>query len=129
MRGNASPILNRIGQVFIPVNDMPRAVAWYSRLFGLEPGETSHENRIYDVPMAGETRLVLDAHKPVTSHSVQPLCMFPTDDMAAALAHLREIGAEITGGPQDIGSLVIATFRDPDGNPLMVYQPTEGTNA
>lgn len=49
--------------------------------------------------MTGETRLVLDAHKPVTSTSVQPICMFPTHDMDVALAHLREIGAEITSGP------------------------------
>ena len=83
----------------------------------------SHAGAIYDIPVTGETLLVLDSHKPVTSHSVQPLCMFPTDDMGAALAHLRELGAEITSGPQDIGSLVFATFRDPDGNPLMVYQP------
>lgn len=119
-----SPIQPRVGQVFIPVNDMQRAIAWYSALFGLEPGNTSHAGAIYDIPVTGETLLVLDAHKPVTSHSVQPLCMFPTDDMVSALARLREIGAEITSEPQDIGSLVFATFRDPDGNPLMIYQPT-----
>lgn len=119
----SSPIQNRIGQVFIPVNDMQHAIAWYSALFGLDPGDTSHESAIYDVPVTGETYLVLDAHKPVTSTSVQPICMFPTGDMDAALAHLRTIGAEITGEPQDIGSLIFATFTDPDGNPLMVYQP------
>lgn len=118
-----SPIEPRVRQVFIPVNDMPQAIAWYSALFGIEPGDTSHAGGIYDIPVTGETRLVLDAHKPVTSHSVQPLCMFPTDEMDAALAHLREIGAEITSEPQDIGSVIFATFRDPDGNPLMVYQP------
>lgn len=118
-----SPIEPRIGQVFIPVTDMQKAIAWYSALFGLEPGDTSHAGGIYDIPVTGETLLVLDAHKPVTSHSVQPICMFPTGDMNAALEHLRALGAEITSEPQDIGSLVFATFRDPDGNPLMVYQP------
>lgn len=123
MTTRTGPIEPRVGQVFIPVNDMPKAIAWYSTLFGVEHGDTSHAGGIYDIPVTGETLLVLDAHKPVTSHSVQPLCMFPTDDMDAALAHLRMLGAEITGEPQDIGSLVFATFRDPDGNPLMVYQP------
>jgi predicted enzyme related to lactoylglutathione lyase len=118
-----SPIEPRIGQVFIPVSDMQAAIAWYSALFGLEPGDTSHAGAIYDIPVTGETSLVLDAHKPVTSHSVQPICMFPTNDMKASLDHLRKLGAEITSEPQDIGSLVFATFRDPDGNPLMVYQP------
>ena len=118
-----SPIEPRVGQVFIPVSDMPKAVEWYSALFGVEHGDPSHTGAIYDIPVTGETLLVLDSHKPVTGHSVQPLCMFPTDDMDAALSHLRELGAEITSEPQDIGSLVFATFRDPDGNPLMIYQP------
>jgi predicted enzyme related to lactoylglutathione lyase len=119
---STSPIEPRIGQVFLPVNDMQKAIAWYSALFGLEPGDTSHAGAIYDIPVTGETLLVLDSHKPVMSHSVQPICMFPTSDMNAALEHLRALGAEITSEPQDIGSLVFATFRDPDGNPLMVYQ-------
>lgn len=123
MPTQTSPIEPRVGQVFIPVNDMPKAVAWYSALFGVEHGDPSHAGAIYDIPVTGETLLVLDSHKPVTSHSVQPLCMFPTDDMDAAMAHLRELGAEITSEPQDIGSLIFATFRDPDGNPLMIYQP------
>jgi predicted enzyme related to lactoylglutathione lyase len=118
----SSPIQNRIGQVFIPVNDMQKAIAWYSRLFGLEPGDTSHGGVIYDVPVSGETLLVLDSHKPVTSRSVQPICMFPTADMKAAVEWLRAIGAEITSEPQDIGSLIFLTFRDPDGNPLMIYK-------
>ncbi len=118
-----SPIQARVGQVFIAVNDMQKAIAWYSQLFGVDPGDTSHAGAIYDIPVKGETRLVLDSHKPVTSAPVQPICMFPTDDMDGALAHLRSIDAEITSDPQDIGSLVFATFTDPDGTPLMVYQP------
>ena len=120
-----SPIEPRVGQVFIPVNDRAEAIEWYSALFGVEAGDTSHAGGIYDIPVTGETLLVLDAHKPVTTHSVQPICMFPTHDMDAALTHLRELDATITSEPQDIGSLIFATFEDPDGNPLMVYQPKE----
>jgi predicted enzyme related to lactoylglutathione lyase len=123
MTTRTSPIEPRVGQVFIPVSDMPTAIAWYSALFGVEHGDTSHAGAIYDIPVTGETRLVFDAHKPPTSHSVQPLCMFPTDDMNAAISHLQDLGAEITSEPQDIGSVIVATFRDPDGNPLMVYGP------
>jgi predicted enzyme related to lactoylglutathione lyase len=117
-----SPIQNRIGSVFVPVSDMARAAAWYSRLLGVEPAETSHEGGICDVPMAGETGLILDAHRPVTEHSVQPLCFFWTDDMPATLAHLRALGAEITSDVTDIGSVSFIAFRDPDGNPLMACQ-------
>ncbi len=117
-----SPIQNRIGTVFVPVSDMQRAVARYSQLFGLKPGATSHEGGIYDVPMVGETGLLLDANKPITGHSAQPLCLFLTDDISASLDWLRELNIEVTGGPEDIGSVVFATFKDPDGNALMVCQ-------
>ena len=122
MASTFSPIHNRIGNVFVPVSDMRRAVTWYSQLFGLEPGRTSHDGGIYDVPMAGETGLILDANKPITGHSVQPLCLFLTDDIWASIEWLRDLDVEITGEPQDIGSVIFATFNDPDGNPLMVCQ-------
>jgi predicted enzyme related to lactoylglutathione lyase len=122
MTAPAHPIHNRIGSVFVPVGEMPRAIAWYSALFGLDPGEPSHEGGIYDVPMAGETGLILDANKPVTGHSVQPLCFFWTDDIGAALDRLRSLDADVTSDVTDIGSVSFLAFRDPDGNPLMVCQ-------
>jgi predicted enzyme related to lactoylglutathione lyase len=117
-----SPIQNRIGNVFVPVSDMPRAMAWYGALFGVDLGQPTHGGGICDVPMAGDTGLILDANRPVTSHSAQPLCFFWADDIAAALAHLRGLGAEITSDVTDIGSVAFLAFRDPDGNPLMVCQ-------
>ncbi len=122
MRTAASPIQNRIGVVFIPVNDMERARAWYGKLFGVEPGTPSHESGICDIPMQDGLSILLDANTPVTEHSVQPLCFFWTEDMPATLEHLQSIGAAITSDVTDIGSVAFVTFRDPDGNPLMVCQ-------
>ena len=68
-----SPIHDRIGIIFIPISDMPCAVAWYSQLFELPIGQTTHEDRIYNVPMAGENGIILDSHKPVVNSS-QPIC-------------------------------------------------------
>jgi predicted enzyme related to lactoylglutathione lyase len=116
-----SPIANRIGQVFVPVSDMSCAIAWYSQLFGLPMQSASHEGTIYDVPMVGETRLTLDANKPVANSS-QPLCFFWTADIEAAARFLRGLGAEIVAGPEDVGSISFVTFRDPDRNLLMVCQ-------
>lgn len=117
-----SPVQRRVGSVFIPVSDMGRAMAWYGQLFGLELGEPTHDGGICDVPMAGETGIILDANKPVTEHSVQPLCFFWTQDLAATLDHLVSMDAEITSAVTDIGSVSFLAFRDPDGNPLMVCQ-------
>lgn len=116
-----SPIENRIGQVFVPVSDMDRAIAWYSRLLGLPVAATSHEGKIYDVPMVGDTRLTLDGHKAVTNSS-QPLFFFWTGDIQATATFLRANDIAIVGEIADIGSVSILSFRDPDNNLLLVCQ-------
>lgn len=116
-----SPIHHQIGAVFIPVSDMPRAIEWYSRLLGLPPRETSHEGKIYDLPVSGDTAIILDAHKPVTNSS-QPLFFFWTDDIRAAYAFLKASDIELLTEPEDIGSVTTLAFKDPDNNLLMVCQ-------
>lgn len=115
------PIHNQIGAVFIPVSNMVRSIAWYSRLFDLPLRDTSHEGTIYDVPMQG-TGLILDANKPVDEISVQPLCFFWTDDMAAAYAHLQQNNVPILSSVENIGSVSFLLFEDPDHNRLMICQ-------
>ncbi|TFG71271.1 MAG: VOC family protein [Anaerolineales bacterium] len=115
----SSPVQNRIGCVFIPVSDMVRAQTWYNRLLGLQPSETSHEGKIADVPMAGETQLILDSHKPVVNSS-QPLFFFWTDDLSAACHFLQSLDVDIVSPIEDIGSVSTLVFRDPDNNLLMV---------
>ena len=117
-----SPIDNRIGQVFIPVSDMGRAIAWYSRILGLPVDRTSHGGTIYDIPMQGETRLALDANPQPITNSSQPLCFFWTADIHAARDFLLANDVELLSPIQDIGSVSFLTFKDPDNNLLMVYQ-------
>lgn len=119
-----SPIQRRVGMVFIPVGEMERAIQWYSALLDLPLAETSHAGKIYNLPMEGETGVILDGHKPVQSSS-QPLCFFWTEDIAAAHRHLTALGVEILGAVEEIGSVQTLTFRDPDGNLLMVCQRNE----
>jgi catechol 2,3-dioxygenase-like lactoylglutathione lyase family enzyme len=116
-----SPIQNRIGCVFIPVSDMARARTWYSRLLGLPLSETSHQGKIADLPMAGETQLILDSHKPVANSS-QPLLFFWTDDLHATYHFLQGLEIEIVIPIEEIGSVSMLVFRDPDSNLLMVCQ-------
>ena len=116
-----SPIQNRIGAIFIPVSDMERSVAWYSALLGLPVQVVSHNGKIYDVPMQGETSLILDSHKPVCNSS-QPLAFFWTDDLVATYHHLRALEAEFVSQIEDIGSVSTLIFKDPDHNLLMVCQ-------
>ncbi|WP_309135230.1 VOC family protein [Cellulomonas sp.] len=118
----ASPLRNRIGQVFVPVRDMPAAVAWYSALLGLDPGGTSHEGRIHDLPTEGEVGLALDAHDPGFTADGPPRFFWWVDDLTAVRDHLDALGVERVGDVTDIGSVAFLQFRDPDGNLLMACE-------
>jgi predicted enzyme related to lactoylglutathione lyase len=114
-----SPIQNRIGCVFIPVSNMTRARRWYERLLGLPPSTVSHAARIADLPMVGETQLILDSHKGVVNSS-QPLLFFWTDDLPATAEYLQQIDFEIVRPIEDIGSVSTLVIKDPDANLLMI---------
>lgn len=120
----SSPLSTRVGQVFIPVRDMPAAAAWYARLFGFEvdAGRLGHEDTIFDLPTEGPPYVCLDANQPDFVASGPARCFFLTDDLEAAVAHAGDVGATDVSGIEDVGSLRFATFRDPDGNLLMAAQ-------
>lgn len=118
-----SPIQPIVGQVFIPVRDMPPAIDWYSKLLGFEPAASTHEGTIFDIPTDGATRLALDANRPDFDPTGPPRFFLWTDDIAATVRHLRALDVTITSDVEDIGSVMFVQFEDLDGNSLMVCQP------
>ncbi len=125
-RVGTSPLTNRVGQVFVPVRDMPAAVAWYSALLGLEPGAATHEDRIYDLPAVGDVGISLDAHQPAFTADGPPRFFWWVDDLHAVRGHLATLGVEPSMDVTDIGSVSILQFRDLDGNLLMACQRNDG---
>jgi predicted enzyme related to lactoylglutathione lyase len=121
----SSPIKRQVGQVFIPVRDMQAAASWYAELLGLEheTGRLSHEDTIFDIPTETGPRLCLDANRPDFVASGPARFFFWTSDMEATVRHLGEIAADEISEVHDIGSLCFVTFKDPDGNLLMVAEP------
>jgi predicted enzyme related to lactoylglutathione lyase len=121
-----SPISRQVGQVFVPVRDMRRAAAWYSALLGFDhdPDRLGHEDTIYDIPTDARPGLCLDANRPDFVASGPARFFLWTDDMAATVDHLHRVGAADVSDVLDIGSLSFVTFTDPDGNLLMVAEPS-----
>ena len=108
---------NEIGGVFVPVRDIEAARDWYCALLGLEPNGDIHFGHIYVVPMREGSGLVLDSKNFAGPHDLKPLFHFNTSDIGAAHRQLAEARvAEL--GPVTDG--VFFTFKDPDGNLLMV---------
>lgn len=119
-----SPIRRHVGQVFIPVTNLARSARWYAEVLSFEPGPPSHGGTILDIPVEEGPRLALDANQPGFTADGPPRFFFWTDDVAAAVKHLQQLGVRIVSDVEDIGSVFFVQFEDPDGNSLMVCQRT-----
>jgi catechol-2,3-dioxygenase len=111
-----------VDAIFIHVSDMARAVAWYASLLGLPQGKLSHEGLIADVPVRGDTKIILDGHAHANGVPIDrtgPRLMFPTGDLDAALVHARQLSAKVSD-PEDIGSAIVFYLEDPDGNLMCI---------
>jgi len=106
-----------IGGIFVPVSDIERSRDWYRAFFGLEPGGEVLFGHIYVVPMAAGSGLVLDSKDYIGPHDRKPAFHINTSDIHAAREHAIQRGAAEVGPVTDG---VFFTFKDPDGNLMMV---------
>lgn len=116
--------LERIGQIAIPVHDVPRAIAFYRDLLGLR--------HLFDAPPSmaffdcGGVRLMLTIPQGPHDHP-SSILYFTVSDLEATYASLRERGVEFIDAPHIISrmsgmELWMAFFRDPDGNVMGLMQ-------
>jgi glyoxylase I family protein len=127
----------RTPQVILFSEDLPRAVAFYTRLGFVET---------FRVPAEGDpihVDLALDGYKvgiaSVAStrddHGLDPIpegqraaVILWTDDTASAYDDLVERGAPALSRPHVwLGRLLIAWTADPDGNPIQIVQSLNGS--
>jgi catechol 2,3-dioxygenase-like lactoylglutathione lyase family enzyme len=113
--------VERVDFVSFLTRDIACARAFYADLLGLEvesEGEFDLEFR------AGQ--VTLDIFDP--SSIGQPFAPSPAglalrvSDVAAVRAELEANGVEFDGPTQDTGVCHMASFRDPDGNALMLHR-------
>jgi len=112
----------RVDAVFIHVSNVARSARWYADFLGVPIGPLSHEDLIAEVPVTGETKIILDGHAhargiPIDRQGVR--LMFPTADLDAAISHSRALGTNVTD-LEDIGSAIVFYLDDPDGNRICV---------
>jgi catechol 2,3-dioxygenase-like lactoylglutathione lyase family enzyme len=115
----------------VPVSDMDASRAFYEGTLGLE-GEAAPGG--YVLRAGGGTRLFLLDVASYAGQADWPLASFQTDDLAATVADLtaRGVQLEIMGegdpyrtdkrGIADVGDMLIAWFRDPDGQVISIFQ-------
>ena len=119
-----SPIANRVDTIFVHVTDLERAVRWDSQLLGVEVwGNIQGPIYIFDMG-AGRPGLTLDNHcfdgNYVQKPSEQPLFNLSTHDIYAAYQYVKQMGADSLTEIQTYPDLSEFTFKDPDGNIIMI---------
>lgn len=120
-----SPIMNKVGNIFVPVTDIERSRSWYCRVLGLQEAECEiFFGHLCTLPMQGTTSLTLDTmpmwggDQPGGAPSIQtPAFMLLTRDLQGSLDYMKEIGAELVTEIEHDHWFVV---KDPDGNKLMI---------
>lgn len=92
-----SPILNRIGGVFLDVTNMNRAIKFHSEVLGLPYREvgSGQEDSIYDLKMNGGTGVLLDDNRFRNGDNYNTLFMLVSPDVDAAKAYLESNGVPV----------------------------------
>lgn len=107
--------IQRIGEVCLLTQDVPRLADFYRRLLGVLPGEDG-ENWGHQFVLARETSLAIlrDDH-PRRGQSA--VLVFTVADMDQACRRVRDMGAELVEPPTPRPwGVVSMCVRDPDGN-------------
>ena len=118
----------RIGQIAVVVQDVPRAVAFYSNTLGLPFLFEAPGLAFFD---CGGVRLMLSrAPRPDLDHAGSILYYF-VPDIRAAFEELRRRGVAFEDEPHLIArmpdhELWLAEFRDSEGNVLALMSEVRG---
>jgi catechol 2,3-dioxygenase-like lactoylglutathione lyase family enzyme len=123
--------ISKVGRVVVPVSDADRALDFYVGTLGFE--------KVVDLPMGPDMRWVeVQVSGAETTIALAPppqgqeaggsqtgICL-DTSDVDGAHAALKEAGASIDDEVSRYGGNVPPMFwiRDPDGNSLIVVQPS-----
>jgi predicted enzyme related to lactoylglutathione lyase len=115
-------MIKSISAVWLPVEDMSRALKFYGETLGLEVAE--HDGDWSEVTVDGQ-RIGLNA-KPSESPSGDGgalIAFRPDGELEDEVQRLKDAGVEFSGDISEHPWGRIAPFKDPDGNDLQLYAP------
>jgi predicted enzyme related to lactoylglutathione lyase len=129
MELHQAPRYDGIFTPWIYVRDTAAAAAWYSRVLGLEPEFRLDDHGWCELD-TGIDRVAIGLHQADPGDPGDPggqrggaTLTLGVLDLDAELSRLEELGVCLDGPVTTIpGMIKMASFRDPDGNPLMLCQ-------
>jgi predicted enzyme related to lactoylglutathione lyase len=107
--------------VLHPVSDLAAAKAMYSALLGMQPQADSK----YYVGFEAEGQQIGLVPGGGPQGETSPVAYWQVSDIEAKLAEVTAAGGTRREEPHDVGGgRLVATFTDPDGNVLGLFQDT-----
>jgi len=114
-------VASGVASVWVPVEDMARARAFYRDTLGLSEQKSTDDWSEFD---ANGLMIGLNAResaKPTDGGAV--ITFQPDGDLDAEVSALQDKGVQFTGGISDHPWGRIAPFKDSEGNDLQFYAP------
>ena len=115
-----------IGGFFFSSRDPERLTEWYQRHLGVSPPPSAYDDPVW-CQEAGPTVVAVVPDEPgseITGPSGWGL-NFRVADLDRLVAQLRADGVEVAVDPETYSIGRFATVRDPDGNPVQLWQPAD----
>ena len=117
-----TPIHHTIDYIEINVTDLPTAKSFYHDAFGWQFNDYGPDYAgIVAADGDGESGGLAKGDQ----HGRSPLVLLISDDLGASESTVREVGGEVVEGPFDYPGGRRFHFRDPSGNVLGVFQPSD----
>lgn len=101
--------------------DIEGSIAFYSELFGWKVEQYADSPTPYYAIQSAAGRANGGIRGPQPGEPPYWGVYFGTDDVAAALAHLQQLGGSTVAGPMPIGMGTIGVAADPQGAVFMLY--------
>ncbi len=114
-----------VAAVWVPVDDMDRAVGFYRDVLQLE---LKSQGADWSEILAGGLMIGLNAREETSRHADggAVISFTPEGSIDEEYERLRAAGVELTGGISDHDWGRIAPFKDSEGNDLQLYSPPAG---
>nr|WP_181428698.1 VOC family protein [Modestobacter versicolor] len=121
MRWRDDDVASGVASVWVPVEDMDRARAFYRDTLGLTEQKTTEDWSEFD---ANGLMIGLNARESAQPTDGGAVITFqPEGGIEAEVEELKGKGVEFTGGISDHPWGRIAPFKDSEGNDLQFYAP------
>lgn len=117
-------MIDGISVVWLPVSDMDRSLEFYGDTLGLDIEQQEDD---WSLVVAGSVRIGLNGRNEESSggEGGAVIAFDVSDDIETAVDELKGSGIEIAGEVSEHPWGKVATFLDPDGNELQLFEGTE----